>query len=269
MLKIRFVYEVFIFLRKVVFVFVMFLLFSNDVQSAGISSKFVNIVVDDGLYYPLNLLMNKFAKDKNLILNIKYVNKDFYKTLSYDEKISVFVTQKSNRTAIEKYFNIKFSNFFGMVLYAVCINKNSDVQYKNIKSLSDLEASDSFQNVGIGSNNSTFFLDRKIKLKPGKNVTEYSDALSAVQDLYSNMYDAGIFLYSMCDMNKGLVPVYIVDMEDGKNKNQSMIDYRVYVVNHMNENVQSFVSFFNNSSEIYDLLKDYGIIGKSRQFSQK
>jgi len=37
----------------------------------------------------------------------------------------------------------------------------------------------------------------------------------------------------------------------------------------MNENIENFLSFFGNSEKIYDLLKDYGIIGKSRQFSQK
>jgi hypothetical protein len=245
---------------------VILVFFLTNAQGSELSSRFLNVVVDDALYSPFNLLADKFIKKSNTILNVKYVNNSFYKNLSYDEKINVFITQKSNKNFIEKFFNVKASNFIGIATYCLCVNQDSDLKNANILSLSDLEKNNFVQNIGVGGTNSAFFLSKKPKLS--KKIEEYSDALLAIQDLYLKKYDVGFFLYPMCNSKKGMIPIYIIDAVDMKNKNDFIVDYRIFVVNSLNESAQNFISFFSNISEINDLLKDYGIMGKSRQFSQ-
>ena len=253
--------------KKLFFIHIVYIILNvNDVLSAGISSKFINVVVDDSLYYPFNALASEFVQKNDIILNIKYVNNDFYKKLSYDEKMNIFITQKNNKSAIEKHFNIKASNFIGVTTYCLCINQDFDLQNTNILSLNDLEKNNVFNNIAVGSKNSTFFLN--IKLRFNKVMSEYDDSLIIMQDLYSKKYDVGLFLYPMCSSQKKMTPIYIIDSLDLKNKSEFIVDYRIYAVNQANETIQKFLSFVSNSAEINDLLKNYGIIGKSRQFSQ-
>ena len=259
--------NLFIYYKRIFFLQIILIISIIDsAYGAGASSKFINIVVDDSLYYPFNLLVNKFIQNSDVIVNIKYVNNSFYKNLSYDEKINIFITQKNNKNIIEKFFNIKASNFIGMTTYCLCANKDHDLKNFNILSLNDLEKSNVVRSIGVGSINSAFFLNRKFQ--SNKGVSEYDDGLLAIQDLYLKKYDVGLFLYPMCSLKKNMMPIYIINSIDVKNNNHFMRDYRIFIVNNINTDVQNFFSLFENLSEINELMKDYGIVGKNRQFSQ-
>jgi hypothetical protein len=245
---------------------IILIIYNKNFSYADSSSKFINLVVDDSLYYPINLLVNQFSQKKEVIFNIKYVNNSFYKNLSYDDKVNIFITQKNNKNVIEKFFNIKESNFIGVTTYCICVNRDSELGELQIKSLEDLEKNNLVKKIGLGGSKSSFFLNRKFHYT--RNTVEYFDSLSAMKDLYLKKYDIGVFIYPMCVKQKKFLPIYIIDSLDTKNKNQFMVDYRIFIVNHISNQVESFFAFLNNTSEINDLLKDYGIIGKSRQFSQ-
>ncbi len=252
--------------KKLIFFLLFFI--SYDSYSAGVSSKFINIVVDDSLYNPFNFLINDIANGA-IPLNIKYANNDFYKNLKKNDAVNIFITQKNNRKIIERYFNIKDSLFLGVTMHCVCVNAESELANQQILSIDDVINNNLFKNIIIGDEKSSFYLKKNSIFlnNPTKNTTKEKNAISAMLKLQQSIYDAGIVLYPMCNIKKNLTPLYIMDMGDSDEK--SITDYRIYVVNHMNENIESFLSFFGNSEKIYDLLKDYGIIGKSRQFSQK
>jgi hypothetical protein len=246
--------------------FILFFVGIEDSRSAGVSAKYINLIVEDTLYYPVSLLINKFVLNNNLVVNARYVNAEYIRNLEFDESINIIITQSKNRDIIKKFFNIKSDIFLGNTSYCLCAHVDKKASYKNVASLNDILKQNNFDTLAIGDRNSNFFVGGDVDVNA---ISIFDNADDAIQSIYFKKNDIGLFLFPMCEKELGMKVLHSVTSSDAalNNFDNMNIEYRIYVVNYLNNNVQSFLSFITNSRYIYDLLKNYGILDKTRQFS--
>ena len=249
----------------ILFFFIFFVKIAN-IESINASGKYLNLIVEDDLQYPVSLLINKFISNSNLVINARYVNREYIKNLLYDDSINIIIAQNRNKEFLEKNFNIKSDVFFGNTGYSLCSHKDRKLFDYNHSSMTDLFKRNVFDSIAIGSQNSNFFVG---ELRNINKVSIFENSDEAIQSIYFKKNDIGLFLHPMCVKEKNLKIVHFLADSDAIYSNLSKlnVEYRIYVVNYLNSNVQSFLSFITNSQYIYDLLKNYGILDKARQFS--
>lgn len=237
---------------------------SHPIYAAGISSKYINIIIDDDFYFPTNKLINEFVIRKDIIINSKYVNQSFYNNeLKVSDKLNIFITKKNNQPLIEKFFTIKNnSNSIGYSPYCLCF-----IDRDNIENIDDLIKENKFINLILGGTDSSFYITSKNLFNPKNNKIAsiyFKDSLGAIQSLLEKKLmgnqeiDIGIFPIQMCVNNKKLKSI-ILDININN-------EYSIFVVNYLNQDIQSFLNFLKSKVAI-DILNSYGITTKEKQFA--
>ena len=147
----------------ILFFFIFFIKIAS-IQSINVSGKHLNLIVEDDLQYPVSLLINKFVSNSNLVINARYVNRDYIKNLSHDDSINIIITQNRNKEFLKENFNIKSDVFFGNSSYCLCSHKDRKLFGYNYSSMNNLFKKNVFENISIGSHNSNFFVGELLTL---------------------------------------------------------------------------------------------------------
>ena len=249
-----------------ILLFFMFFIEIENIKALSATGKYLNLIIEDDLQYPLSLLINKFVSRSDLVINARYVSKDYIKNLSYDNGVNIIITQNRNKEFIEKNFNIKSDVFFGNTGYCLCSREDEKLLNYNFFSMTDFFKYNFFNKIATGNHNSNFFIG---ELQNINRMSLFENSDEAIQSIYLKKNDLGLFLYPMCVKEKNLKIAHFLSDFDAMHGNLTTrsVEYRIYVVNYFNSNVQFFLSFITNSQYIHDLLKNYGIVSKARQFN--
>jgi hypothetical protein len=254
---------------KYIFLFLCYFLIADFALATTSSLKYINVIVDDSLYYPVTEFIDNFIKDSSLIINTRFVNDDFYRKLVYDNRVNIFITKNVNKQYIENSFTIKSNRSIGQTNYCICGARNFALKIKNSDlALKDLKGTNNNYRIALGNSQSSFTLENISNLY---FTEKFSSAMDALKSLYLNKNDLGLFLYPMCNTEQGLSVLHSMDIADEimNNIKTMKVEYRIFVVNYLNNNVESFLSFIANSTKIDDILKKYGINRKMKQFHNK
>jgi hypothetical protein len=229
----------------------------KKLMEGSISKDFINLFIDDELRGLLDEILNEIITKNKFLINIKYVDQNFYKISENFPQghIGIILSKNQISEDMKKKFMLDGVLNLGGLKYSFCINQNNE-KIQEINDIFEKQNFDFIENKKFFSElNNAFAKNNSEILKIGIN----KDFI--IKEKYKNLniitYDDQINLWSKLKKNEidlALIPnILCMKIHNGQelqsfekktfNLNQGELEYRI---------------FFNNSFSklILDILSD-------------
>lgn len=257
-----------------------------EIKEDNIESSFINIFADESLYHILEQFVNKFVLQSGIIVNVRYIDKNFnwddFLEKKFKDRVNVFIGLY-NEQKIAKYFEIKENITMGLLPYELCyLNKDlkkilyfNELSIKENHLLNDLLKS-IYDNSNENVIENTINNDNKIKsiavldpsytyasqinlpLRFAQKIIYYQEFLKIAQDFETCKIDTAILPIYLCGILKqkninflsfSLIQQENISQEEDILKNLNyFLPYKLLVVNDIGVQMQLFLKFLNEQN---------------------
>ena len=238
-----------------------FILKSKNLFGEGQNSKYINIVIDEELYYPISELSEDFTREHDIILNMKFVKDGFYKSLNFDKLVDVFITKSINRKKIETVFNLRSSSSIWQSSFGIC-GENSKIEktQKDIGTLKKIVRRNAEYLLLVEGLNDAFIFKNINTIESAKR---FDNSIKSIGILKSEIENLALINTALCSSNKNLS---LLDFQN--TLKMPTIDYRIFITHSSSNNAEVFNSFIVSNSQTANIVKKYNLKRKPRQFHE-